>query len=254
MVKRGQWAVLLLAGMLAAMPALADTINGGATAGWQPFPALSSINQNGSPYWDSRSMDGSNQNIGFFMTNTGAFGSSTAGPGPMAWWGLSNGGSDPNIFFTASSPNTTAVLHLEVAGYRNKNIFGWYDTTNPSVLYPIFPGPASPGSAPVTFTPSASYGFYIQVGTNGPVYYTQSSLNPAGDTTHQHFVIFSPNPGSAYPTYWIGIEDLKNPGIEGSGDYNDMVVSLRPVPEPGTLALFGSGLIGIAGLLRRRLR
>lgn len=35
----------------------------------------------------------------------------------------------------------------------------------------------------------------------------------------------------------------------GSGD----LVIQAPVPEPGTLAMFGSGLIGIAGLLRRKL-
>jgi len=33
----------------------------------------------------------------------------------------------------------------------------------------------------------------------------------------------------------------------GSGD-----IHLEPVPEPGTLALFGSGLIGMAGVLRRK--
>lgn len=32
-----------------------------------------------------------------------------------------------------------------------------------------------------------------------------------------------------------------------------MDLNLHPVPEPGTLAMFGSGLIGIAGLLRRKL-
>lgn len=36
-------------------------------------------------------------------------------------------------------------------------------------------------------------------------------------------------------------------GFVGSGD-----IHLQPVPEPGTLAMFGSGLIGIAGVLRRK--
>ena len=32
------------------------------------------------------------------------------------------------------------------------------------------------------------------------------------------------------------------------------VQSTNPVPEPGTLALFGSGLIAVAGFVRRRIR
>ena len=40
-----------------------------------------------------------------------------------------------------------------------------------------------------------------------------------------------------------------------AGTVNDSTVSLQAtVPEPGTLAMFGSGLIGIAGVLRRKLK
>jgi len=38
--------------------------------------------------------------------------------------------------------------------------------------------------------------------------------------------------------------------------HNGLIVSqtgATPIPEPGTLALFGSGLLGIAGIIRRRL-
>ncbi len=42
-----------------------------------------------------------------------------------------------------------------------------------------------------------------------------------------------------------------------SGDYiefdRNVTLTFTPSPEPGTLALFGSGILGLAGLLRRRL-
>jgi hypothetical protein len=56
----------------------------------------------------------------------------------------------------------------------------------------------------------------------------------------------------SYGTYWIGIEDLLG---GGDMDYNDMVIKVTsaPVPEPATMFLLGSGLIGLAGLGRKKL-
>ena len=34
----------------------------------------------------------------------------------------------------------------------------------------------------------------------------------------------------------------------------DMTITFTPTPEPGSLALFGSGIVGLAGVLRRRLK
>jgi hypothetical protein len=46
-------------------------------------------------------------------------------------------------------------------------------------------------------------------------------------------------------------EDLKLTG----GKQNEQIgeISVAPVPEPGALALFGTGTLGLAGLVRRRL-
>jgi hypothetical protein len=60
-------------------------------------------------------------------------------------------------------------------------------------------------------------------------------------------------------TWWIAVEDLPFPILrEGIGDFNDMIFRFSsvpdrdPVPEPATIFLFGSGLIALGGLARRK--
>ncbi len=251
--------LLLLCLLVWPASSLADTITTQGSGGYVPFPAWPPASNNGSPYWNQPSADGAGMNIGYFMTNTGAFSGSTQGPGPLSFWANAGGTADRNFYFVSNTSSSVAALLIEIAGYRNINIFGWYQVSNPSNRAVIFNGPASAGAVTTITIPVTDYGFFIQVGAGGPIYYTQSSLNPAGDTTHQHFVVFAQNPPSPTPTYWIGMEDLPLGSStllnrEGNmGDYNDMVVRITPIPEPGTLVLLGTGLIGVAGLVRRKL-
>ena len=105
----------------------------------------------------------------------------------------------------------------------------------------------------------SQYGLYLK-GADG-TYYTQSSRNPSGDTSHQHFALFQESSATGAESYWIGIEDLSLSGLNGAegstGDYNDMLIRIASgtpqlVPEPSTVVLVLSGALLVLGLRKRR--
>ena len=246
--------------LFVSVAAFADTISGTAGAAFQNL-AGANLNQNGKPYWDNISIDGSNKNVGFFLVNAPTAPLADA-PGVLPYWGNafnsatdSGGAADLNFTLQRTAASSIASLQLEVAQNANINEFGWYNTTNPAVLNPIFLGPDS-ASASNSFSPSGQYGFYLK-GAGG-TYFTQSSLNTAGDTNHQHFAIFQQSSTSGAEVYWIGIEDLSVSGLNGAengaGDYNDMLVRISAVavPEPSTAVLVLGGSLLMLGLRKRR--
>ncbi|MCE5308342.1 MAG: hypothetical protein LLG20_11945 [Acidobacteriales bacterium] len=232
-----------LAALLLTATANADPITGSGT--WQDFPAT--LNSDGSPYFDAPSYDGSNANIAYFLSGySGAYDGSSPGVTPR-WYGNATGQAVTNFYFNASQSPLTATLLLENSASSLLNEFGWYDTSAPTVHHVIFAGSDSVGAV-TQFTPSTQYGYYL-ISVLPETYYTQSSLNPSVETSHQHFAVFQQSAGD--PT-WVGVEDLRltATGIELSGDYNDMAIQITGVPEPGTGFLAGAVLLALGLGLR----
>jgi hypothetical protein len=231
--------------LFSASVASADSLN--VLAGDQSWHAFESPStRSGSSFWNHASYDGVNAdcNIGYWMSGLGGC---TASSGrfyeqrPQATPDfLGNAATRFGFTQDGTTASVSVTSKLNVTSWQQTDEFGWYLLSDPSQLNPLF-HVVSIINETATFVPSGDYGFYLK--SNDGTFH--SSANPETPT---HFAVFRLGSDGHYI---IGAEDM---WFGSDWDYNDLAfeVQMTPVPEPASLLLVCSGLVGIGTALRRR--
>lgn len=185
-------------------------------------------------------------------------------------------GLDSSWSVTASG-GSVATMIIELASNASSNTFGIYDTTDDSKRVELFSGVAVEGSqvflsikldgsvfvnlgdTGIDFAGN-SFGYYL--GTNTETFFSDTSLN--GDMSdhmlaYQGIDVDTVQLANLAAGLWtsnefvLAWEDLIADNADF--DFNDMVLmveSVQPVPVPAAVWLFGSGLLGLIGIARRK--
>ncbi len=187
----------------------------------------------------------------------------------------------------SASGGSVSTMIIEIAGFAGLNTFGVYDSADNTNFVTLFDG-ANVQSDQVTLSilvdgsvkidgvdtgidfADNSFGYFLDSSAgstatyNGGKFYSNSGLNADG---LDHMLAYQGVGDTVQiPGYYSGTWDpneyiLAFEDIDASTsswtdwDYTDMVVmveSVNPVPEPATMLLFGTGLIGLAGFGSRK--
>lgn len=223
--------IVAFAGVLASLAAAP------AQAQWSTGFTPDNNTNGGVEFWDNRSTDGRTCNIGYVVTGVaGSAGNACANQRPAAW--LPYAGPAMNDFLLSSTFSffggsvTFGSVGGDIAGLNRD--WGFWESVGAGPK--TFTNINTAAVLPVTydFDASTQWGFWVNTGT------VRTS-----DVDAQ-FALFR----GANNQYVIGFEDVDLMGSDM--DFQDMIVSATIVPEPSSVMLVMGGLLGLAGVARRR--
>jgi hypothetical protein len=154
--------------------------------------------------------------------------------------------------FTATSALTIdAVGYFDEGSLQESHTVGIYDSAGNLLASAAITGGTLTGFfdyvsiAPVTLIAGDTYQIMGNSGLIDPYTYDPVGFSTASDIT------FNNDEYTAGDTLAFG---LNSAGVTGFFGPNFLESPVSPTPEPGALALFGTGLFGMVGMIRRKLR